>query len=143
MSEESNQVKWIGIRPVSEQCVFQAEPGPWAATRGGVARTQIIKQNGAAATTTIVHTVTGGKTLYIASAQLSIMATSTSYGYMLIRDSSDVSVCTALLLHVFTNSGAAVGCAFPMPLSIPAGYDVCMVAYKNAEGNLSIQGWEE
>jgi len=142
MGEESNQVKWIGIRPVSEQAIFQHEPGPWAAVRGGITRTQICKNatvNGAFGT---IHTVTAGKTFYLTSAAVFGNAPANQ---VIQIDVADAAAAQQYQLLAGYSSGAGSGMltnCFPMPIVIPAGYLIRV----NCGGGPAIgciQGWEE
>lgn len=94
---------------------------------GGV--TQVIKYNFAVNQTTIIHTVTSGKTLYLTSFGVNCYNGSggAQTTYFRIRDTSDVEVVS----WTFTiNNGASVQNAFPfvVPITIPAGYDLVAIS---------------
>ncbi len=123
---EPNQVRWIGFRP-------------------GHNGTQVTKQGAANNTTTIVHTVTAGKVLYLVDWTVGWESLALgSWCALRVRNAADV-----LAFDIWTmptravlNGGLAV--AYIYPIEIPAGYDVVVAA---ANGNVSIygfiHGWED
>ena len=139
---EANQVKWVGIRPVSPVENIQTHPGPFEATVAGVTRAQIIKYKSATATEAIIHTVTAGKTFYMTSCSISLRHTAADDAFIRIRNASDVEV--TRILHISANANSAGNSAksFPMPISIAAGYDITTKA-DNGAATGSIEGWEE
>jgi hypothetical protein len=155
MPGETNKVKWVGIRPTNPaenipvelfmpatQQVFQHEPGPWAAVRGGITRTQFINYAAASGTTTILRTVTSGKSYFICSAALSLAHNTTSVSVLLIRNETD-TVTAELLFLVLSGVGhVANSISYPMPLKVPALYDICVYNQLGAS-YAHITGWEE
>ena len=109
--------------------------------------TQITKSgSGAPATTTIIHTVTAGKTLYLTTISLySFGGDVGTVGRVKFRDTNDVDV--ASLLGMISNSTTSSflnnGTYLP-PIKIPAGYDICITSDTSGPNmGYFIFGWEE
>ena len=132
----------LPIKPSSTPYVFQHEPGPWAATRSGITRTQIIKSSVCTVTTAILNTTTAGKIFYLTTAYLHISRASAMEAYIQIRNASDVEVCKVIYLSANTNTGPVVNLSFPMPIAIAAGFDICIVSPGDTAYG-GITGWEE
>jgi len=123
---EPNQVKWVGIRP--------AHNGE-----------QVAKSNAATNGTTIIHTVTATKTLYLCTSTLTYWGAVGS-GQIKVRNAADVDQYILVIGGLITAAGAFFGLSIPFnpPLEIPAGWDVVVlssIAASVAEG--FIFGWEE
>jgi hypothetical protein len=142
MSEESNQIKWVGIRPISEQSIFQSEPGPWAAVRGGVSRSQICKDATCNSSIEIVHGVTSGKTLFITSAQIGGNGGESANYYIDVANGEGAQQFRILCGYCSSTAGFHVANCFPMPILVPSGYLV-RVQLSSGPAAGSIQGWEE
>jgi hypothetical protein len=139
---ESAPLTEIKILSPTTQQVFQHEPGPWAAVRSGVTRTQIIKSNVANNAAVIIHTVTTGKTLYISSASVSMLTGASVEAHLRIRNAADTETAKLLWIGGTAPITAHLACSFPMPIAVPEGYDVCIVGVTTYAYGL-IQGWEE
>lgn len=123
---EPNQVKWIGVRP-------------------GHNGTQTAKYAVAVNQTTILHTVTAGKTLCLVTGSLYTQNSMLGLGQLYIRNDAD-----AFWFSLCGIFGATLG-GYPgqswhsyPPLEVPAGYDIIVtssVAGFTVYG--SISGWEE
>lgn len=110
--------------------------------------TQIIACDSATNTTTIIHTVTGGKTLYLQAVSI-LAVTSEGIGYghsgqVSVRDTGD-NFKYILVGASFDNYGNFPGvfAVFPVPIEIPANYDIYIStdeAHATAYG--TIFGWE-
>jgi len=123
---EPNQVKWVGVRP---------------AHRG----TQIAKWNIATDETTILHTVTAGKVLYLCTSILTSNTIVAGSIYLQIRDLADaVWFILAKTRQSTTSWGQAFCQTFWPPLEVPAGYDIVVVSSPGSVTAIgSIFGWEE
>ena len=103
---DDNKVLWRGIRP---------------AHNGN----QIIKRVSVVNGSSIVHTVSAGKTLYLTQWRFSSQTTVAGlYGNIHVRDGGDVILyyMDDILMAAIGEYGNAVGLFFP--IEIPAGYDV-------------------
>ena len=123
---EPNELRWYGSRP---------------AHKG----TQILKENDAENETTIVHTVTTGKVLYLCSMILGYYAIAAGYAYGRIRDDSDETVTTVFIDTIQAGSdGKGTFASFWPPMEIPASYDIIVISSAvGLKPNLTIFGWEE
>lgn len=126
----------------NQQLVVHTQPSPWLASQSGITRTQIIKTNYATTSAAIIHTVTAGKDLFISSASIILHTEVSADASILVRNTSDVEVYRFLLVSIHDHGHIALSCPFPMPLVVPAGYDVCIVS-SAAYADGCIQGWEE
>ena len=138
-AKEYNEVKMRGILPsdgmdnipVTESAPLtsiQVEPKPNAAPipvgkvpDGAV---QVMASGGADGSTVIVHTVTAGKILYLLFSVVYITADGSDWVYFSVRDGDDVPkyyfislTTTATMLNFITMN-------WPVPIEIPAGYDI-------------------
>lgn len=115
----TNLVRTIGIIPTRN-----ADPIPVGKIPDG--GTQVAKEGSAAGADVIVHTVTSGKTLYLSACSLGIKngLASTSSGYLGVRNASDTWQYMLLYTGVVANDGKTALLSFPIPLEIPAGYDI-------------------
>jgi hypothetical protein len=123
---ESNQVKWVGVRP---------------AHRGE----QVVKSSSAQNATVIIHTVTAGKTLFLCSVFLRAYWNVVGNSHPLaVRNAADVIQYTLLDMLAPAVGHGEVSRAFGPPLEIPAGYDITIVSAGVGDIMLgSIFGWEE
>jgi hypothetical protein len=108
--------------------------------------TWIRKFGQAVATTTILYTVTAGKTLYIVAASLAVVSTAAAAieVSLSVRNAADVT--QAYLVPRYPGPGALSDggeCAYPIPLSVPAGWDVVVYSAAGGVGLGSFWGWEE
>ena len=123
---EPNQVKWVGTRP-------------------GHNGEQVAKLGSAEGGTTIIHTVTLGKTFFLSALSYTSFSDATPITMgVLVRNGADVhqySLIHELVALAHTN---AFGMSYPVPVEIPAGYDICAHS-SGATGRASacIHGWEE
>jgi hypothetical protein len=129
------------IAPSTQQ-VFQHEPGPWNAVRGGITRTQIAKASYASGSTTIVHTVTAGKTFYLVSFNATLSADASNDVFCRVRNTEDTTVYTFAFLTTYGAGVMVIAQSLPMPIACPAGYDI-IISSAVRYGSLAIQGWEE
>lgn len=123
---EPNEVLWRGVRP--------AHKGE-----------QVVKGNTVNNGTSIVHTVSTGKTLYLTALAFSVYA-GVGESNMFVRNAADVTQYYFFVNTIFTAGGAGSmgNLSFNPPLEIPAGYDICVSS--NAAANFAygfIHGWEE
>ena len=137
---ESNQVKWRGIRQASPVENIQTHLGIFETTVDGVTRLQVLQAWGVAAGTTAPYTVAAGKVLHITSCCVTCDHTATAVAYIVIRDADDTNV--AFLLYAIANT---LNCttnslSFPMPIRVPAGWDIVLVASAGT-GRATFQGW--
>jgi len=123
---ESNQVKWVGVRP----------------GHNGI---QVAKHASATNAIAIIHTVSAGKTLFINSYAVSVDDIASGNAFFFVRDTGDVVKYNLLFARVVANGGGitVTGC-FPKPLEVPAGYDVCIQSTVPSLTTWGfIHGWEE
>ena len=118
---ETNQVKWVGIRPVEPREAIPIQPY-------GDFGTQVVKNNHANNSTVIIHTVTSGKTLYLCSITLSVDPIANGYGWFYVRDTNDNTVYSFFRPRRQANDGEMVSATFNPPLKIPDGYDICLMS---------------
>lgn len=164
MAGEPNQVKWIGIRPTDPavnipvdikvftagiyplepvtQQIFQTEPGKWAATRGGVSRSQITAWNSVGNGWITIYTVTSGKTLFITNGFIGMRGTGAHYGRLVICSSGTTGFQTILTITCAANTAPNLSIAYPMPIVAPSGYLIRIESdTDNTLGGFC--GWEE
>jgi len=142
MGEESNKIKWIGIRPASEQAIFQCEPGPWATTRGGVTRTQITKSASLANGYATIHTVTTGKTFYLTSFNAHLSHSAAAVLVLGIFNSGNTVQYYLSVMEILGSFSISEGQSFNMPIVIPSTYYIKLTAITGGARAL-ITGWEE
>ena len=143
MAEESNQVKWIGIRPPSEQAIFQHEPGPWSAVRGGVTRTQVFQVNEGNANTVTIYQVTNGKTLYLTHAYISGAQPASQVVDLLVSTSADVLVFYFGRFNWLSTADKIFAFNYSMPIVVPSQYKVRLTVGGANYIRAGIHGWEE
>lgn len=127
MSGESNQVKWVGIRPTNppetipvSQAARGIYPNPPNATR-------VNATSAAAGNTTIVYTVPANHVLFIFAAVYmgsNVSTTNTLGGSLAVRDTSDVHQFYLLNFSVVAESTYALTATYPVAIEVPAGWDV-------------------
>ena len=132
----------VQIIAPSTQQVFQHEPGPWAAVRGGVTRTQVIASLILAGGQATIYNVPAGKTLYIASAWVSIRASANTSGRIEIRDAAHTLLSIILLVECMSGYQNSLSSSFPMSLVVPAGYNI-EIGGGAGEEYAGFTGWTE
>ncbi|KKN33019.1 hypothetical protein LCGC14_0807880 [marine sediment metagenome] len=139
---EQNQLNWRGIRPTYPVENIQTHPGPFETAVAGKARTQIVKSVEVANTTTIIHTVTAGKTFYLCSCSCSADTGINKLTHLKVRNASDTDQYT-IIDHESSAQATIFGSlSFFPPISIPAGWDIVLTT-NAAQGMGFIHGWEE
>jgi len=123
---EPNQVKWMGIRP----------------GRNG---TQIANSSSANNSTTVMWTVSAGKTGFLTYFSFSWRFTATGQTvWLVVRNAADVEQYSLILVASGAGDQGANSCAFAFPIEIPAGYDIAVVSdTAGAAAKATIIGWEE
>ena len=116
---EPNQVKWRGIRPVEPREAIPIQPY-------GDFGTQIAKHNWVEGGTSIIHTVTSGKNLYLCSVAFSIYPTVDGEGTFSIRDDNDIVQYILFQIQRQANDGTMVTLTFNPPFVIPEGWDIAI-----------------
>jgi len=123
---ESNQVKWVGVRP-------------------GHNGTQVTKWGSADNETVILYTVTAGKILYLVHYTVFISSdVADRWGFMGVRNDADVEQ-YRFSTGVFKQVGSiGFGVGLKYPIEIPAGWDIFLVS-NSADSHINgfIHGWEE
>lgn len=123
---ESNQVKWLGVRPA----------------HNGL---QVIKSlENVTNSTSILHTVTTGKTFFLSHWSFSAYATAAGNAKLEFRN--DVDITQYLIEKVDFNAAfyAWTSSSPKCPLEIPADWDIVVVsANAFTFANAFIHGWEE
>lgn len=106
--------------------------------------TQITKSGSANNGTTIIHTVTAGKKLFLSSAVVACgFGVSNAFEFF-VTNAADVTQ-----YSIYKGSGGAagnqsVGLNFNNPIKIPAGYKLkCLTNSAGAGIGVCINGWEE
>jgi len=130
------------IATPSSPAVIQTEPAPWATSRSGVTRTQILKTEQNASTNHILHTVTSGKTLFITSCCLSYSSGSVGFAMLLVRNGSDTILYYLISAYLSSTPDQNIALSFPMPISVAAGFDI-VVSGPSGYVVGTIHGWEE
>ncbi len=137
MSDESDRVRWRGIRPVD------GIEGIWPA-RNAV---RIYKSKGLIGIgTEIIYTVPGSTKLFISASHLASRYSidGLAFSTMLVRDGSD-DLIDYLNRHYYAIKGHQVSDWNHFPAyEVPAGYDICL--YSGEADHVSyafISGWLE
>ncbi len=139
---EKNQVKWVGIQPIQPIENLQVSLGKFETTVAGVTRAQVTKSANVANGAAVLYTVTAGKTLYLVNAFLAHSGAAASGARMEVRNGADTTQYSIIDL---THSGAchhASEQVFPVPLVLPAGWDIYFIASPGT-AYAFIHGWEE
>lgn len=103
--------------------------------------TQVVKSNIAVNQTTLIHTVTAGKNLYISSCGANQGYTGGMKSTLFITDASDNLV--AELINLQYSLGTQSQC-FVNPVKVPAGYKIKISSNVAGQGAAAFfQGWEE
>lgn len=126
LHRETNQVKWIGTRP-------------------GHNGEQVVKSNNAINATSIVHTVTAGKTFYLCLATFCLVD-AVGAGMLFVRNGADVAQYTIIRSDIETLVGSTSPLLIPFnpPIEIPASWDICVEATGvGCNANGFVFGWEE
>lgn len=108
--------------------------------------TWIRKIGSATNETTLIHTVTTGKTLYIAAAMLAGYSDTGDRSdiTLFVRDTDDAWKSYLASRFIIGSSYAAGGEISPStPLPVPGGWDVCVYASAHGVARASFWGWEE
>lgn len=107
---------------------------------------RVVKYDAAApGVTTIIHTVTAGKSLYLAGCELDVYHSGAGTGGRLfVRDAVD-ALQYIILNHygLVANERGSDTINLAPALVIPAGWDICVSSSALANSNAFIQGWEE
>lgn len=121
MTKETDQVRMVGILPAQG-----ADPIPVGKIPDGA--TQVSKSGQASNESTLIHTVTAGKTLYLVHANVIFSNDSGSNGsaYLHVTNASDVRQYAIVNDYVINGQMLAVPCNFPTPLEIPPGYKLAV-----------------
>jgi hypothetical protein len=130
------------LKESSTQQIIQTEPGPWAATRSGKTRTQIIAQSTSANSTTTLRTVAASTTLYITTANIRKFGAAASEAVLVITSSADAVISTFCCCGSGKEAYGNVALSFPMPLVVTAGQKVRLVDAAGVSMGI-ITGWEE
>lgn len=139
---ESDLLKWVGVRPVRPVQNIYTSMGKFDTVLDGVTRTQVIKRTTATAGTVILHTVTAGKKLFLTTFACATSPQASTVLQLTIRDSSDALVTIICELRATAETAPSQSLAFPMPLVIPAGYDIVLTSGVGFVIG-AITGWEE
>ncbi len=139
---ETNQVKWVGIRPIQPLENIQTHLGPFEISVAGVTRTQITKSVLPSAGYTIVHTVTAGKTLYLVSSAVGLIAGASNICSLHVRNGADAIQYYLARYLCTAESPIAVTATYPVPISIQATFDIVYYA-GTVDGFCHILGWEQ
>jgi len=116
---EKNNVRWVGIRPTDPREAIPTQPY-------GDFGTQVAKYAWVENATSIIHTVSAGKTLYLCSIALSVDAVADGRGRMFVRDDTDTIQYYFFRARRPAGSGEMVPLTFNPPLQIPEGWDICV-----------------
>lgn len=132
------------IKPLmpDTQNVFQHEPGPWAATRGGVTRTQVVKSGITTGATTTLFTVSANKSLFIADCVLSCNAVVGDDAFLAVYNAAGTLQYYLALHYPSSTAGLAVSRSFNMPILLPSGY-ILKYYLPTTGGCAGFSGWEE
>ena len=139
---EANQIKWVGVRPISPIENIQVHPGILETTVAGVTRTQIVKSVEVANTTTIIHTVTAGKTFYLCSVSCDSDSGVNKLTHLKVRNDSDVDQYIIIDHESAAQASVSGSLTFFPPITIPAGWDIVLETTAT-QGMGFIHGWEE
>lgn len=139
---ETNQINWVGVRPIQPRENIQTHMGPFETSVCGVTRAQINKSRFEGVGTYIMHTVTAAKVFYLTAFTFGAFHTVTCTALFYVRNVADV---TQYNIYSYTPPAANYGIfslALTVPIAIPAGYDITI--YCDA-GTMQcfISGWEE
>ena len=106
----------------------------------------IRKQDAISNGTLVLHTVSAGKSFYLVHSVLVLWpyATGTKWGTLAIRDTNDAFVAhIQALCCADAEQGRGESQSYPIPLEIPAGWDITIYANACTRTDASIFGWEE
>lgn len=107
--------------------------------------TQIAKSvSVSGAGTSIIHTVTTGKTFYLDAAWLNADSTaaSTTGVNLIVRDTGDVTQYT-MSFNMHANGNQSNAISFPVPISIPEGWDIVLnTSLAGLSASAFIHGYE-
>lgn len=136
--KEANEIRMLGILPSQG-----ADPIPVGKIPDG--GTQVLKYDNAENETTVLHTVTAGKTFYLSSAVLSATFGADIAGrvQLFIRDEDDLNAVHIINEQLAAYDGQAVPCSFCPPIEIPALWDICILSnLDNVFANCFVHGYE-
>ena len=94
----------------------------------------------------IIHTVSEGKSFFLVFSMLIITpyATGNKQGSLAIRDVNDALIADIQSLYCAdAEGGRGESQSYPIPLEIPAGWDIIIWADSYTTTGASIFGWEE
>jgi hypothetical protein len=142
VGEEPNRIKWVGARPTTEQAIFQCEPGPWDAVRGGVTRTQVFPGTGITNGEATVYTVPAGKTFYMCTAVVSASASSMAAANLYEKDGSGNFIAYFGVFILLADTCNTFYFSYPMPPKIVSGHVLNIL---NTTGTIwaVVTGWIE
>jgi len=125
----------VGLATKANQAIQLARDVTW-----------VRKYDKVSAGSVIIHTVTTGKTFYLVYALVEAWhyAAGVHEGYLIVRDTADVL--KGFLLKCGgpdADDRFQQNASFPIPLAIPAGWDIVLGANLNSTARASIYGWEE
>lgn len=139
---ETNRVLWRGIHPTSPVENIQVHPGTFEGSVAGITRVQIVKSVEVNNTTTIIHTVTSGKTFYLCSCSCDADSGSNKLTHLKVRNASDVDQYIIIDHESTAQSSINGSLTFFPPIAIPAGWDIVLETTA-VQGMGFIFGWEE
>jgi len=121
--KEQNKVRMVGVIPSGD-----ADPIPVGKIPDG--GTQVLKYNTAENATTIIHTVTAGKTLYLSATTIGMRFLAEVSGpfELYLRDENDLNAVIIFTSSRVTNDGFCCGQSFCPPVEVPALWDICIYA---------------
>ena len=94
----------------------------------------------------IIHTVSAGKSFYLVHSALMIRhyATGVKMGTLEIQDVNDITIAQIQMLTCAdAEYGRGGSRSYPIPLEIPAGWNIIIYANAYTRTNGAIFGWEE
>jgi hypothetical protein len=142
MSGEGNQVKWVGVRPVSPVENIQIHKGIFETTVAGVIRTHIAKSAEADVATVVVHTVTAAKIFYLCGFRISCDSGVGKVSHLSVRNVAD-TVQYELGCAVTTAQTSLTGSLnVDPPIPIAAGFDIAIITTAS-HASAFIHGWEQ
>ncbi len=139
---ETNQVNFRGIRPTNPVENIQVHPGVFETSIAGDTRTQIAKSNEVNNTTTILHTVTAGKTFHLCSCSLHVDAGANQFAHLIVRNDSDANQYFLVDLESAAQAPMHGSNTFFPPIAIPAGWDI-VVDTDAVQAAGFVFGWEQ
>lgn len=120
MTKLYDKARTVGVLPF-----YDADPIPVGKIPDG--GTQVRKSDVADNVTKVLHTVTAGKTLYLSFFTLRAVRNVDNYGYLAVRNTSDVIAYYIACVDSYTSTpgNSITGTLLP-PLEITAGWDIIL-----------------